>query len=86
MAKYQPYAACVDSGIDWLGEVPAHWEIKKLKFLASVYPSNVDKKAKEGEQSVRLCNYTDVYYNEQIDRSLDFMVASATDEQVDLSR
>jgi type I restriction enzyme S subunit len=22
------------SGIDWLGEVPAHWEVKRLKFLA----------------------------------------------------
>lgn len=83
MGKYLPYAHCVDAGIDWLGDVPAHWEIKKLKFLASVYPSNVDKKTKEGEQPVRLCNYTDVYYNEQIDGSLDFMVASATVEQVE---
>lgn len=23
-----------DSGIEWLGEVPAHWEVKKLKFIA----------------------------------------------------
>jgi len=83
MDKYLPYANCIDSGIDWLGEVPAHWEIKKLKFLASVYPSNVDKKTKEGEQPVRLCNYTDVYYNEQIDGTLDFMVASATYEQIE---
>ena len=22
-----------DSGVEWLGEVPAHWEIKKLKYL-----------------------------------------------------
>jgi type I restriction enzyme S subunit len=22
-----------DSGIEWLGDVPAHWEVKKLKFL-----------------------------------------------------
>ncbi|MDA0525168.1 restriction endonuclease subunit S [Methanococcoides alaskense] len=24
-----------DSGIEWLGEVPEHWEIKKLKYLAN---------------------------------------------------
>jgi type I restriction enzyme, S subunit len=24
-----------DSGIAWLGEIPAHWEVKRLKFLAS---------------------------------------------------
>lgn len=22
-----------DSGIDWIGEIPAHWEVKKLKFV-----------------------------------------------------
>ncbi|MHB8708000.1 MAG: restriction endonuclease subunit S [Desulfuromonadales bacterium] len=24
-----------DSGVEWLGEVPAHWEVKRLKFLVS---------------------------------------------------
>ncbi|MBI5100523.1 MAG: restriction endonuclease subunit S [Nitrospirae bacterium] len=24
------------SGIDWLGEIPAHWEVKKLKYVAEV--------------------------------------------------
>ena len=23
-----------DSGVEWIGEVPAHWEVKKLKWLA----------------------------------------------------
>ncbi len=25
-----------DSGIDWVGEIPSHWEIKKLKFVSKV--------------------------------------------------
>lgn len=25
-----------DSGIDWLGQIPAHWEIKKLKAIADI--------------------------------------------------
>jgi type I restriction enzyme S subunit len=25
------------SGIDWLGEIPAHWEVKKLKQLVSIW-------------------------------------------------
>lgn len=25
-----------DSGIEWLGEIPKHWEVKKLKYLAKV--------------------------------------------------
>ncbi|EAI5630349.1 restriction endonuclease subunit S [Campylobacter lari] len=26
-----------DSGIEWLGEIPQHWEIRKLKYLATIY-------------------------------------------------
>ena len=31
-----PYAPLRDSGIPWLGEIPAHWEVTRLKFVASV--------------------------------------------------
>jgi type I restriction enzyme, S subunit len=30
-----PNAPMKDSGIEWLGEVPAHWEVKRLKFALS---------------------------------------------------
>lgn len=25
-----------DSGIEWLGEIPEHWEVKKLKYIANI--------------------------------------------------
>ncbi|CAN5419086.1 restriction endonuclease subunit S [soil metagenome] len=28
-----PNAPMKDSGIEWIGEIPEHWEVKKLKFL-----------------------------------------------------
>ena len=31
-----PDAQLKDSGIDWLGDIPAHWEIRRLKHLISV--------------------------------------------------
>ena len=34
------------SGVHWIGEIPDHWEIKRLKYVAEVFPSNVDKKSK----------------------------------------
>ena len=77
-----PYPAYKNSGIEWLGRIPAHWEVKRLKSFATVQLSNVDKKSKEGEDKVRLCNYVDVYYNERIDKRIDFMPATATSEQV----
>jgi len=31
-----PHAPLRDSGLPWLGDVPAHWEVKRLRFLADV--------------------------------------------------
>lgn len=31
-----PDAPMKDSGVDWIGEIPKHWEVKKLKFISNV--------------------------------------------------
>lgn len=77
-----PNVPMKDSGVEWLGEIPAHWELRRLKSIAFVQLSNVDKKSLEGQEPVRLCNYTDVYYHERITGDLDFMPATATGEQI----
>lgn len=80
--RFRRYPEYKDSGIEWLGEIPAHWEVKRLKTMASVQLSNVDKKSVVGQARVRLCNYVDVYYNDRITAELEFMNSSATGEQV----
>jgi type I restriction enzyme S subunit len=80
MKKYDSYK---ESGIEWIGATPAHWEVKKLKHLFDIIPSNVDKKSKEDETKVLLCNYVDVYKNDKISFDLNFMVASASASQID---
>jgi type I restriction enzyme S subunit len=75
--KYKP------SGVERLGEVPAHWDVTRLKRACTASPSNIDKKSYDGEQSVLLCNYTDVYYNDFITADLDFMVATASQAQIE---
>ncbi len=37
--RFKPYPAYKDSGVEWLGEIPAHWEAKWLKFAAVLNPS-----------------------------------------------
>ena len=32
----QPYLSYKDSGVEWLGEVPAHWELRRVKQVAQV--------------------------------------------------
>ncbi len=43
----------------------------------------MDKKSEEGETTVRLCNYVDVYKNDKVTMDLDFMEATATNAQID---
>ena len=61
-------------------------ELKKYKLgdIAEIYISSIDKKSKEGEQSVRLCNFVDIYHNWAITKDLvpNFMIASATDNNI----
>lgn len=32
-SRWQPYPAYKDSGIAWLGDIPAHWETAKIRYL-----------------------------------------------------
>ena len=63
--------------------LPLGWRLGKLKFFADVRNSNVDKTIHKDEQSVRLCNYTDVYYNDRITPDLPFMEGTATDTEIE---
>ncbi len=54
-----------------------------LKSVAELRVSNVDKKSHDGQVSVMLCNYTDVYYNRKIERGVQFMRATASEEQIE---
>ena len=60
-----------------LGTIPVDWEVVRLGEVAEVAFSSVDKKSVEGEVPVRLCNYTDVFYNRRIRSEMDFMAATA---------
>jgi type I restriction enzyme S subunit len=81
-SQWEAYPAYKDSNLEWVGKIPSHWNELKLKFISDIRPSNVDKHSVEGESKVELCNYVDVYYHEHIDDSIDFMEASASDQQI----
>jgi len=36
MSHYKPYPAYRDSGVKWIGQVPEHWEIARIKRHASI--------------------------------------------------
>ena len=68
--------------LDWMEELPVGWEAKPLRSTVDYVVSNVDKVPAEDEVPVRLCNYTDVYNNEFITLALEFLQATATEEEI----
>lgn len=70
------------SGVEWIGDIPEHWEVRRLRTLATVRASGVDKNTNDNELPIHLCNYVDVYKNDQITAEIDFMKATASPEEI----
>ena len=57
-----PTVPMKDSGVEWLGEVPAHWDVKALRRVLKESLSNgVFKKKEDFGRGVLLVNVFDVY-------------------------
>ena len=39
--RFRPYPEHKDSGVEWLGEIPAHWEVKKWRYCCHVTKGQV---------------------------------------------
>lgn len=70
----------IDEAVDGTNK---NWFNKKLKYIAEIKFSNVDKHTIEDEIPVRLCNYVDVYKNDYITNDLEFMNATATETEIE---
>jgi type I restriction enzyme S subunit len=54
-----PDAPMKDSGVEWLGEVPMHWEVRPIKYLCDIYsgfPFKSDLFQADGMPVVRMSN------------------------------
>ena len=63
-----------------------HWEVRRLRTVAELRVSNVDKHSREDEFPVRLCNYVDVYKNDNITKAIPFMTATASWDEIERFR
>jgi type I restriction enzyme S subunit len=60
----KPYAAYKDSGVPWLGKVPMHWEVRRLKYLLR----ERDRRSLNGnEQLLRVSQFTGVTERKRAD-------------------
>jgi type I restriction enzyme S subunit len=63
--------------------VTARWPTSKLRDVADVRVSSVDKKSHASELPIKLCNYMEVYANDYVTSSLDFMPATASPSEIE---
>ena len=85
-SRLPAYLSYRPSGVEWLGDVPTHWEVRRLRTVAEMRVSNVDKHTREDEFPVRLCNYVDVYKNDRITEAVPFMNATASWDEIERFR
>ena len=76
-----PNVEMKESGVEWIGEIPSHWDVVKLKYLSKITPSSVDKHIFDDEIQVSVCNYTHVYYNDFINTKVGLDVGSCTENE-----
>ncbi|MCY4399137.1 MAG: restriction endonuclease subunit S [Gemmatimonadetes bacterium] len=61
----RPYPSYKDSGFEWLGEVPDHWEVRSLGTFGRLFKGSGGTKADETELGVPCVRYGDLYTRHQ---------------------
>lgn len=61
-----PNVKMKDSGIPWIGEIPKHWEVKKMR---SIFRLAHEKTEKERTDLLSLSQYTGIRYKSQCDKT-----------------
>jgi type I restriction enzyme S subunit len=49
----ETYTSYKESGIEWLGEIPEHWEVKKLKFISKIVLGKMICNTKSGHMELK---------------------------------
>ncbi|MBJ9571013.1 restriction endonuclease subunit S [Citrobacter braakii] len=69
MAKYKAYSEYKDSGVEWLGEIPINWSLKKAKYIFQKVhrpPRNIDSVVtafRDGQVTLRTNRRIDGFTN-----------------------
>ena len=64
-ADLKPYRAYKDSGVEWLGAVPAHWEVRHLGRFGRLFKGGGGTKEDERVSGVPCVRYGDLYTQHQ---------------------
>ncbi|EPL2968144.1 MULTISPECIES: restriction endonuclease subunit S [Enterobacteriaceae] len=76
MSQYRAYPAYKDSGIEWIGQVPEHWEVKPICRVTSVN-DDVLPDSTTDDTPIRYVDISSVGYMEGIKQASDMCFADA---------
>ncbi|MBE9128860.1 MULTISPECIES: restriction endonuclease subunit S [unclassified Coleofasciculus] len=60
MGKYQGYERYKDSGVEWLGEIPEHWEVYQVKRITQSHKQGFYTNQSYVNEGVKLARITDI--------------------------
>jgi type I restriction enzyme S subunit len=75
-----PDVTMKDSGVDWIGKIPAHWEVKKLRYLGETQ-NGISAGAEYFGEGFPFVSYGDVYKNRMLPASVEGLAKSTLNDQ-----
>lgn len=75
-----PKAKMKNSGIEWLGEIPAHWDVARLRYLGSCQ-NGISIGGECFGSGFPFVSYGDVYKNKVLPASVEGLVQSSKDDR-----
>ena len=79
-----PTVPMKDSGIEWLGEIPKHWDIKKLRYVGSCQ-NGVSKGGNYFGSGYPFVSYSDVYSNSGLPKEINGLAQSTKSDRINYS-
>ncbi len=75
-----PSATYTGSNVSWIGEIPEHWRIKKLRYLGALQ-NGISKDADSFGSGFSFVSYGDVYNNRSLPETVKGLVESTAAER-----
>ncbi len=79
-----PNVPMKDSGVEWLGDIPEHWHVKRLRYTGTCQ-NGVSNGADYFGSGYPFVNYTDVYANPELPKVVNGLAKSTDSDRLHYS-
>jgi type I restriction enzyme S subunit len=82
LRRFKPYPAYKDSAVEWLGEIPAHWEVRKVRRIIQTHKQGYYTEQAYVDDGVKLARITDIDNFGRVSfEEMPFVEVTPSDEQ-----